>query len=393
MDYTTVFSKNLPAAVEMPAGLRADASHIFSVTNAVPQAIDAELYAEAISNALAREAQSLAGYPGLKGHEGLRGVIAAELKDKRGADVDIEDIFLSDGAGGAIRKLVDAFIDAGDIVLAEEFTYSGTLNMLLSKRAEVIHVDSDIDGMNTDALEQTIRELAAAGRKPKFIYTISVYQNPTGATLSLERRKRMLEIAAEYNIPIVENESYADFRIDGVPLPPSLLGLDDNGLVIYISSYTKLLGCGLRVGFGVAPQQVQDVLTGGMPSQLATMLVYEYLRTRKAEHVETVRRELLARRDALVSAVRENFPTECEIIPPHGGMMGWVKMPESADTWAALDSAVEAGIKYNPGGIYRAPRDRNNHLRLTFSHNTADEIREGVATLADVFQRDGLFGS
>ena len=392
MDYSEFFSKNLPATVEMPTGLRADTPHIFSVTNAVPQAIDPELYAEAMSNVLAREARSLAGYPGMKGHEGLRGVIADELKDKRGATVDIDDIFLSDGAGGAIRKLVDAFIDPGDVVLAEEFTYSGTLNMLLSKRADVIHVKSDLEGMDMDALEAMIKKLAAEGRKPKFIYTISVYQNPTGSTLSLDRRERLLEIASEYDILIVENESYADFRIDGDPLPPALLGMDDKGMVIYVSSYTKLLGCGLRVGFAVAPQQVQDVLTGGMPSQLATMMVYEYLRTRKAKHVETVRRELLARRDALVSAVRENFPSECEIVTPHGGMMGWVKMPEGADTWSALESAVEAGVKYNPGGIYRAPRDRNDHLRLTFSHNTAEEIREGVATLADVFERGGLFG-
>ena len=392
MDYSEFFSKNLPATVEMPTGLRADTPHIFSVTNAVPQAIDPELYAEAMSNVLAREARSLAGYPGMKGHEGLRGLIADELNDKRGATVDIEDIFLSDGAGGAIRKLVDAFIDPGDVVLAEEFTYSGTLNMLLSKRADVIHVKSDLEGMDMDALEAMIKKLAAEGRKPKFIYTISVYQNPTGSTLSLDRRERLLEIASEYDILIVENESYADFRIDGDPLPPALLGMDDKGMVIYVSSYTKLLGCGLRVGFAVAPQQVQDVLTGGMPSQLATMMVYEYLRTRKAEHVETVRRELLARRDALVSAVRENFPSECEIVTPHGGMMGWVKMPEGADTWSALESAVEAGVKYNPGGIYRAPRDRNDHLRLTFSHNTAEEIREGVATLADVFERGGLFG-
>ena len=392
MDYSKFFSKNLPATVEMPQGLRADTKHIFSVTNAVPQSIDAGAYAEAMSSILAREASSLAGYPGMKGHDGLRGVIADEIQDKRGVNADIEDIFLSDGAGGAIRKLVDAFIDPGDIVLAEEFTYSGTLNILLGKRAEVVHIKSDEDGMNTDALEQAVRDLTASGKKPKFIYTIPVYQNPTGATLSMERRARMLEIAAEYDIPIVENESYADFRIDGEPLPPAMLGLDDNGLVIYVSSYTKLLGCGLRVGFCVAPQQVQDALGGGMPSQLATMMIYEYLRNHKAEHVETVRRELLARRDALLAALGENFPSDCEFTTPHGGMMGWVKLPEHADTWAALDSAVEAGVKYNPGGIYRAQRDRNNHLRLTYSHNTAEEIYDGVATLADVFQRRGLFG-
>ena len=135
-------------------------------------------------------------------------------------------------------------------MLAEEFTYSGTLNMLLSKRAEVIHVESDVEGMNPDALVAEIKRLAAGGRKPKFIYAISVYQNPTGSTLSLERRERLLEIASEYDILIVENESYADFRIDGDPLPPAMLGMDDNGMVIYVSSYTKLNGlraaCGLR---------------------------------------------------------------------------------------------------------------------------------------------------
>ena len=391
MDFSRFFSNNMPAPVEMPAGLRADVPGIFSVTNAVPQCIDASAYAAAISDALAREATSLAGYPGLKGHEGLRGVIAAELKDKRGVDADIDDIFLTDGAGGAIRKLVDAFIDPGDVVVAEEFTYSGTLNMLLGKRAEVVHIASDENGMNTDALEAAIKDLAARGKTPKFIYAIPVYQNPTGATLSAERRVHMLRVASEYGVPIVENESYADFRIDGDPLPPAMRGMDEDGLVIYVSSYTKLLGCGLRVGFCVAPQQVQDALGGGMPSQLATMMVHEYLRARKAEHVEDVRKALLARRDALFGALGENFPASCEWTPPHGGMMGWVRLPEGADAWAALDDAVAAGVKYNPGGIYRADRARNNHLRLTYSHNTPEEIRDGIAKLADVFQRRGMF--
>ncbi len=392
MDYSGIFSKNLPAAVDMPAGLGADVKHIFSVTNAVPQCIDGGKYAEAMGSILAREAASLAGYPGAKGHEGLRSLIAAELRDKRGVEADLEDIFLTDGAGGAIRKLVDAFVDAGDVVIAEEFTYSGTLKMLLEKRAEVVHIESDGDGMNTDALEQAVRDLTARGKKPKLIYTIPVYQNPTGATLSADRRVQMLRIAAENEIPIIENESYADFRIDGEPLPPAMRGMDDGGMVIYVSSYTKLMGCGLRVGFCVAPQQVQDVLWGGNPSQLATMMISEYLHNHKAAHVESVRRALLARRDALLGALGENFPATCEWGTPHGGMMAWVRLPEGADGWGALDGAVEAGVKYNPGGIYRAGRDRNNYVRLTYSHNTPEEIRDGVAILADVFQREGLFG-
>jgi 2-aminoadipate transaminase len=216
-----------------------------------------------------------------------------------------------------------------------------------------------------------------------------------GMTLSLERRKRMLEVAQRYGIPILENESYADFRIDGPPLLPAMAGMDGGDTVMYVSAYTKLLGCGLRLGFGVVPGAVMKALArlrfGGAPSHLASMAVHGYMTRHGERHIQAVAESLRAKRDALLSALSEHFPDTCAFSRPSGGMMVWVRLGEGADTWRALDRAVEAGVKYNPGPVFRAGRDCRNYLRLTYSHNSPEEIREGVAILAGVFRREGLF--
>ena len=395
MDYKNLFSENLPAAVETPAGLTADTRYVFSVTYADPDTVPYEGLSDAMRVAMEREGRDLAKYPPSQGHEGMRQWIADNLKRLRGLEAGVDDIFLSSGAGGAIHCIVSAFINPGDVVLVEEFTYQGTLKMLLERGARVVHVPSDRQGMDTDALEAKVRELEAQGTQPKMVYTIPVYQNPLGTTLSLERREHMLEVSHRHGIPILENESYADFRIDGDPLPPSMAGMDDQDSVMYVSAYTKLLGCGLRLGYAVVPEQVRETLAtlrfGGSPSHLAAMTVYEYLKDHRDEHVEEVRVSLRSKRDAMLAALGESFPPSCAWSRPEGGMMVWVRLPEGADTWAALDRAVEADVKYNPGPVFRAGRDCSNYLRLTYSHNTPDEIREGIGVLAGVFEREGLF--
>ena len=395
MDYETLFSKNLPAPVETHPGLQADTKYVFSVTYADPESLPYETMCDALREALVRDGPSLARYPVPQGHEGMRTHITESLSRDRGLDVDVDSVFLSAGAGGALRAIVEAFIDPDDVVLVEEFTYLGTLTMLLERRAQVIHIPGDDQGMNTDALEETVKGLVATGRRPKLILTISVFQNPMGMTLSAQRRKHMLEVSHRYGIPILENESYADFRIDGPPLPQSLAGMDDEDSVLYVSAYTKLLGCGLRLGFGVVPDQVMETLKrlkfGGSTSHLSAMAAYGFLKDHKDEHVRNVAASLGAKRDAMLAALGEHFPPGCTWSRPHGGMMVWVRLPEGADTWDALDRAVEAGVKYNPGPVFRAARDRRNYLRLTYSHNSVQEIHEGVGILADVFDRQGLF--
>ena len=400
VDYASLFSSNLPRSVATPPGSDASVKYVFSITNAVPEVVDADQYLAAIRTGLETNGgASLAGYPPPGGHVGLREMIAERLAANRGYEVSPNDVFISDGAGGAIAIVLESFINPGDAVLVEEFTYMGSLRMMMERGAEPVHVPCDDDGMLPDALEDALASLESSGRRAKFVWTIPVYQNPLGFTVSEGRRRSILEVAQKYGVPVMENESYADFRIDGDPLPQAMSGISDQGDVFYVSSFTKLLGCGLRVGFGVLPPGVKDALpqvnAENLPrrsvSHLATTMVYEYMRAHEADHIEAVRQALLARRDAMIGALEDNFPSFCEWTHPHGGMMMFVKLPENADTWSTLAKATARDVKYNPGGMFRSDRGRNNHLRLTYSHNSPDEIREGVARLAELFREEGYF--
>ena len=400
VDYASMFSSNLPRSVATPPGASASVKYVFSITNAVPEVVDGDEYLAAIRTGLeANGAASLAGYPPPGGHVGLREMIAERLANNRGYHASPDDVYISDGAGGAIAIILESFINPGDAVLVEEFTYMGSLRMMMERGAEPIHVQGDEDGMLPDALEDALASLESSGRRAKFVWMIPVYQNPLGFTVPDGRRRALLEVSQKYGVPVLENESYADFRIDGDPLPQAMSGISDQGDVFYVSSFTKLLGCGLRVGFGVLPPGVKEALpqvnAENLPrrsvSHLATTMVYEYMRAHEAEHIEAVRQALLARRNAMIGALESNFPSFCEWTHPHGGMMMFVKLPENADTWSTLAKATERDVKYNPGGMFRSDRGRNNHLRLTYSHNSPEEIREGVARLAEIFQEEGYF--
>lgn len=395
MDYRDLFARDAPPETVGHPGLARDTDYVFSVTHTDPEVMPTDDLVNSLRAAMAREGHDLATYPPSQGHEGMRELIAEALRANRGVDVPIERIFLSAGAAGAIDTVLDAFLDPGDTVLCEEFCYSGTLNMLMRRRANVVHVPTDGNGMDTAALEGIVKELAARGVRPKMIYTISIYQNPMGMTLSAERREHMVEISQRYGIPIFENESYADFRIDGYRLPPAMMAMDDQDSVMYVSAYTKLLGCGLRLGFGVVPEPVlasmKSLNFGTSPSHLAAMAVYQYLRDHGDRYIPRVASALMAKRDAMLAALGEHFPPDIEWSAPTGGMMLWGRLPEGTDTWAALDHAIDAGVKYNPGPMYRADRTGHNYMRLTFSYHSPIQIREGIAILAGVFERHGLF--
>lgn len=395
MDYTKLASRNLPAEVRSHPGIGADTEYVFSVTYTDLDSMPTGALADSLKALMPAEGADLAKYPPPQGHVGLRELIARRLLENRGIDAPLESIFLSSGAGGAIGTVVDGFIEPGDTVLVEEFTYSGTLNMLLGHRANVVHIPTDEQGMDTEALEDTIKGLNARGVRPKMIYTISVYQNPMGITMSVDRKRHMVEISQRYGVPIFENESYADFYIDGDPLPPAMMGMDDQDSVMYVSAYTKLLGCGLRLGYGVVPEPVQDVLQklryGTSPSHLAAMAVYGYLSEHGEEYIPSVADSLKTKRDTMLAALGERFPPSCKWTHPNGGMMLWGELPEGADTWDALDAAIEAGVKYNPGAMYRADGEGRNKMRLTFSYHNPEQIRDGIAILADVFEKRGLF--
>ena len=393
-NYQDLASTTLPPEIEMPPGLREDVNYIFSVTYTDPDAMALKEFAEAAATAIERDGKDLGTYPPPQGHIALREFISSELSAKRGSEISPENIFLTSGAGGACQVFVESVINPGDVVMMDEFCYHGSLNMFLKKGARPCHVAMDQDGIIPEKLEAAIKENIQNGHRPKLIYTISVYHNPTGATISLERRKKIVEISNKYEIPIVENESYADFHIDGPELPPAMIGLDSEGGVMHISAFTKLMGCGLRLGFGAFPESARESLAkvgfGLAPSHLTSMAVHEYLKDNKSAYVAGVAASLGRKRDAMLRSLGEYFPPTCTWTEPQGGMMIWMKLPEGTNTWDILEKSVEKGVKYNPGPIFRADRSGGNHLRLTFSHHTPEEIEEGIAVLAGVFEGEGV---
>ena len=393
-NYQELASSTLPIEIEMPPGLKEEADYIFSVTYTDPDAMALEEFADATARAIKRDGKDLGVYPPPQGHLGLREFISSELSANRGSEVSSENIFLTSGAGGACQVYVDAFINPGDVVMMDEFCYHGSLNMFLKKGARPCHVSMDQDGLIPEELEKAIQENIKNGDRPKLIYTISVYHNPTGATINLERRKKIVEISNKYEIPIVENESYADFHIDGPELPPAMIGLDSEEVVLHISAFTKLMGCGLRLGFGAFPESARDSLDkvgfGLSPSHLTSMAVHEYLKDNKSAYVSGVASSLGRKRDAMLRSLGEYFPPSCTWTEPKGGMMIWMKLPDGTNTWDVLDKSVEKGVKYNPGPIFRADRGGGNYLRLTFSHHTPDEIEKGISILAEVLESEGV---
>ena len=393
-NYQELASSTLPIEIEMPPGLKEETDYIFSVTYTDPDAMALEEFADATARAIKRDGKDLGVYPPPQGHLGLREFISSELSANRGSEVSSENIFLTSGAGGACQVYVDAFINPGDVVMMDEFCYHGSLNMFLKKGARPCHVSMDQDGLIPEELEKAIQENIKNGDRPKLIYTISVYHNPTGATINLERRKKIVEISNKYEIPIVENESYADFHIDGPELPPAMIGLDSEEGVLHISAFTKLMGCGLRLGFGAFPESARDSLDkvgfGLSPSHLTSMAVHEYLKDNKSAYVSGVASSLGRKRDAMLRSLGEYFPPSCTWTEPEGGMMIWMKLPDGTNTWDVLDKSVEKGVKYNPGPIFRADRGGGNYLRLTFSHHTPDEIEKGISILAEVLESEGV---
>ena len=394
MNYDSKFTTHNIPEISRPDGISEKTKYTFSITYTDQHSMDYAQFAETTRDIIAREGNVLAPYPDPQGDLNLRNLISERLASLRGIKADADSIFISSGAGGAISNLINIFLEPNDTVLVEEFSYSGTLGMLLTKKANIIHVDSDENGILPDSLEEHLTKLKSQNITPKFIYLISVFQNPTGITIPLDRRKAIIELAQKYNVPIIENESYADFRIDGDPLPPAMYGMDDTDSVMYISAYTKFLGCGIRIGYTVVPDIVKEELAktayNGMPSQLASMAVFNFLDKHGYKHGLEVEQSIMKKRDAMLTALKENFPDTCEWNKPNGGLMVWLKLPEGANSWDILRSAVDRGVKYNPGGVYRADREKNNYLRLTYSYNTPNEIHEGIKILADVFEKEKL---
>lgn len=310
-----------------------------------------------------------------------------EAEDMR---IDAMDVTVTTGGQQAIDLITKVLIDPGDVLICDAPTYPGAIPTFLSYEADVIQIECDSDGMRIDLLEQTIADLAAKGRKPKFIYSVPTFQNPGGVTLSLERRRRLVELAREHEILVVEDNPYGLLRYEGETLP-TLYSLDGGNFVVYLGTFSKILSAGLRIGWIVSPTPIREkVVLGKAASDLCTSTLTQdfageyFKKDRWREYVDDLVGIYRNRRDAMIGAMSEYFPHGASWNKPEGGLFIWATMPEVIDTGDLLAKAIGKGVAFVPGtGAYVDGRGANS-MRLNFSGVKEDEIIEGIRRIGEV---------
>lgn len=354
-----------------------------------PEAFPAAEMAEAAGRAILDIGKDFAFYPGDLGHPGLREVLARREADREGVDYDPDEIALTNGSMQAVTLVGRVLMEEpGDVVITEETTYSGTLGAYRGLGYRLVGVPVDEQGMNIGELRRTLASLTADGRRPRFIYTLPTYHNPTGAVMPRERRLGIIEAAREFDVLLVEDNCYADVHYDDAPRPPqSLYTLANGEGVVYIGSLSKILGAGVRIGYFLAKPPLQqrflDERFDAGQSTLSSSIVAELLRGRLPAQIERNNAALLPKRDALLAALGEQLGGVCTWRKPSGAMFLWVGLPEEVDREKLFATSEQRGLAYGYGAAYHAGGEDVPFLRLAYACPSVDGIRDGVELLAE----------
>jgi 2-aminoadipate transaminase len=365
-----------------------------------PDVFPSARFQEACDKVLKENAKQALQYGASEGYEPLREMIARHIQ-RYGIKAKTENVLITSGSQQALDLIGKLLINAGDRVLVEAPTYLGALQAFNVYGAEYVSVLSDDDGLRTDMLETPLRS------GPKFMYVLPNFQNPGGTTLSEGRRHELVLLADRYGIPIVEDDPYGQLRYEGEHLTP-LVVLDrenlrrDNGYslgnVIYLSTFSKTLAPGLRLGWIVAPA---DVITKLIQlkqgadlhtSTFGQLVAYEVAKDGFLdEHVKAIRKVYRERRDVMLESLKQFFPEEVKWTHPQGGLFLWVTLPKGMNCQTLFEEAVRQNVAFVPGDCFYAGNGFTEegflHFRLNFSYGTPDQIREGIRRLAVAVKR------
>ena len=334
--------------------------------------------------------------------EGFRETVdcIVEVMGAEGMLPDPEDVIVTTGGQQAIDLLCKTLIDPGDAVICEAPTYPGAIPVFCSYQADTIQVECDDEGMRIEELEAVLDRLDGEGRRPKFVYSVPTFQNPAGVTMSLQRRRRLVELARAREMLVVEDNPYGLLRFGGEPLPP-LYQLDGGDFVLYIGTFSKILSPGIRLGWMVAPPPVMDkVVLGKQASDLCTSTLTQYFvreyfaAGRWREYVENVAGIYRSRRDAMLDALGRHFPGAATWTEPQGGLFVWATLPPYIDTSDLLAKALREDVAFVPGQAAYVDERGRSSMRLNFSAGNEDEIREGVRRIGKVIgEQVELYGA
>ncbi len=364
-------------------------------TSTFPAELMASLMGTVAEEACARALQ----YGPTEGSEEVKGCIG-QVMAAEGMRADPEDILVTTGGQQVIDLVCRALLDPGDVVIAEAPTYPGAVPSLCAFQADVIQIEMDENGMRVDLMQEALEQLDRAGRKPKFIYTIPSFQNPAGVTMALERRQRLVTIAAEREILILEDNPYGLLRYEGEALP-TLRSLDGGEYVIYLGTFSKILSPGLRLGWASAPRPVLDKLNLGKQgadlcsSSFSQAFVAAYFAAEDwRSYLRTLTQLYRKRRDTMLDALAEHLPREASWTRPAGGLFVWATLPAYIDTTDLLARALREQVAFVPGRAAYVDGRGGSELRLNFSGVTEGDIQEGVRRIGQIVREQvGMFST
>jgi 2-aminoadipate transaminase len=370
---------------------------IISLAGGFPdtRAFGEEAFREISHNVAADSAQALQ-YGPTGGLEGIKDVIV-DVMEAENTGARQEDIFITTGAQQGLDLVGKVFLDEGDAVLCEGPTYAGALNAFAAYRPRIIHIPMDRAGMIPLAAREALKSARKRGIHVKFIYTVPNFQNPTGVTLAVERRRELLEIAHEYDLVVLEDNPYGMLRFEGEALPTIASLEQESGAgadrVVYLGTFSKIFAPGVRLGWVHAQPGILHKINIGKQgadicsSNLSQMLIYSYFR--HADWRSYVKRLMAInkeRRDAMLDALAEYMPNEVHWTHPEGGLFVWATLPSYLDATAMLPRAVAKNVAYVPGEGFYSGGAGKNCMRLNFSFVEPESIRRGIELLSEVIR-------
>jgi 2-aminoadipate transaminase len=346
-----------------------------------PELFPVEAVRRAADSVLDKNGPAALQYGESEGFRPLRDWIADEVK-KRGVTASPADVLVTNGSQQVLDLAGKLFLNPGDVVLTENPTYLAAVQAFQTQEARFVVVPTDAEGLIPEALPELIRQ-----HRPKFLYTIPNFQNPTGVTLTAVRRKKLAHIAAEHRLVVIEDDPYGKLRYRGTEVLP-VNHWDEAGCVVYASTFSKTIAPGLRLGWVVAPaevfsrmlilKQAADLHTSSFDQRVA----YAYLvQNDQPAHLERIRCAYGERFDLMNAALRAEMPSGYTWTQPEGGMFLWVTGPAELDTLQLLQRAIEYKVAFVPGRDFFPSHGARNYFRLNFSNSAPERIREGVKRL------------
>ncbi|MGP7816468.1 aminotransferase-like domain-containing protein [Niallia sp. 01092] len=338
---------------------------------------------------LLEEGQQALQYTTSEGHLELRRKLVKRM-EKVGVSCDLDNLFMINGGQQGLDLVAKMFIDRGDIIITEEPTFLGALVAFNPYEPEYLGVSMDEEGMDMDHLEQLLK----ANPSAKMIYTVPEFQNPTGVTMSLNRRKRLVELANEYDVIIIEDSPYREIRFEGEDLP-AIKSLDTEGRVIHLGSFSKILCPGMRLGWVVAEKELAEklcLLKMAADTQSSTLNMHAVNRFMDLydldEHIVQLKKMYKHKKDIMLEIIENTFPKNVHYTKPEGGLFTWLTLPKHIDTvWLMKEHVLpEAKVAYVPGSSFFPGEPEHNHCRISYSYMSEEKIIDGMTQLGKILK-------